>query len=73
MREESRYLRGHARARRAIKEIIEMPDEQVDRVIRSVEANRGKRSRVLSKEIPALLDAGVWDRICEAVKHAFGN
>ena len=73
MREESRYLRGHARARRAIKEIIEMPDDLVDRVIRSLKANPGTLSKLLAKEIPALHDAGVWDAICEAVKQAFGD
>ena len=71
MREESRYLRSHARARRAVKEIIEMPDDQVDRVIRSFEANQGQLSSVLSKEIPALLEAGVWDVIREAIENAF--
>jgi len=39
MREESTYLRIHAMARAAIKDLIEMPDMQVDRVIRSAEAN----------------------------------
>jgi hypothetical protein len=38
-----------------------------------VAANQGKRSRGLAKEIPALLDTGVWDAISEAVKEAFGD
>ncbi len=41
MREESRYLRSHGQARRALKEIVEMPDPQADRVLRSIEQNRG--------------------------------
>lgn len=74
MREESRYLRNYARARRAIKDVIEMPDMQIDRVIRSAEANRGELTNVLAKEIPALLADGVWDAIRLAIKQAFdGN
>ena len=40
MREESLYLRRHAQARAAVKEIVEMPDHQVDRVLRSIEQNK---------------------------------
>jgi hypothetical protein len=71
MREESTYLRNHAQARRAIKEIIEMPDMQIDRVIRSIEANQGKLSNLLAKEIPALLENGIWDEIVQAVEKLF--
>ena len=73
MRQESRYLRSHAQARSAIKDIIEMPDMQIDRVIRSVEANQGKLSNILAKEIPAFAEAGVWNAVCEAVENAFRN
>ena len=52
MREESRYLRSHAQARLALKEIVEMPDQQADRVLRSIEQNRGELSNVLAKEMP---------------------
>lgn len=71
MREESRYLRSHHRAREAVKEVVEMPDLQVDRVIRSIEQNAGKLSGALSKEIPVLEQPGVWDAITEAVANAF--
>jgi len=71
MREESRYMRSHAKARIAIKDIVEMPDMQIARIIRSVEANQGKLSNVLTKEFPILLDAGVWDSIVRAIKSAF--
>jgi hypothetical protein len=67
MREESRYMRSHARARVAIKDIVEMPDMQIDRIIRSVEANQGKLSNVLSKEIPLLAEPGIWEAIVQAV------
>lgn len=71
MRQESRYLRSHARARAAIKDVIEMPDSQADRVIRSIEANLGKLPGVLAKEIPLLVTPGVWEEILAAVKAAF--
>lgn len=71
MREESRYLRSHALARKAIKDIIEMPDLQIDRVIRSAEANQGKLSHALVKEIPALREEGVWKAISQAIADTF--
>ncbi len=67
MREESRYLRRHAQSRAAIKDIIEMPDAQIDRVIRSIEANKGALTNVLAKEIPALARDGVWEAIVAAL------
>lgn len=67
MREESRYLRHHARARAVIKEIVEMPDLQLDRVIRSIEANQGKLSNALKEEIPLLESPGIWTAIVEAL------
>lgn len=71
MREESRYLRSHTQARAAIKDIVEMPDMQIDRIIRSVEANQGQLSNVLSKEMPFLAEPGIWESIVQAVVRAF--
>jgi hypothetical protein len=71
MREESGYLRNHGLARRAIKEIIVMPDDQIDRVLRSAQVNQGHLSRVLSKESAALAAAGIWELIREAIQEAF--
>lgn len=71
MREESRYLRSHTLARMALKEIVEMPDHQADRVLRSIEQNRGELSNVLAKEIPVLQRPGVWDEVVEAVSRVF--
>ncbi len=70
MREESRYLRNHARARAALKEVVEMPDHQADRILRSIEQNRGALSNALVKEVPLLAQPGVWDEIVEAVTRA---
>lgn len=71
MRSESRYLRSHAQARAAIKEIAEMPDLQFDRIIRSVTTNQGRLSNVLSKEIPFLKEPGIWEEIVQVVERAF--
>ena len=73
MREESRYLRNHARARSALKEVVEMPDHQADRVLRSLEQNKGQLSNVLVKEMPILAHPGIWDEIVDAVAHAFSE
>ena len=71
MREESRYLRSHAQARQAIKEDLEMPDPQIDRVIRYALVNQGRLSGVLCKEIPLLTMPGTWDSIIRAIDSAF--
>ena len=71
MYEESRYLRSHEQARSAIKDIIEMPDIQIDRVIRSAQANQGKLSNVLSAEIPLLADPNIWQAVMQAINRAF--
>jgi len=71
MRQESRYLQRHAKARAAIKDVVEMPDMQIDRVIRSVQANEGKLSKVLAKELPLLAEPGIWEAIVEATVQAF--
>lgn len=71
MREESKYLRSHQRARAAIKEVVEMPDHQADRLLRSMEQNQDQLSNVLAKEMPVLTQAGVWEAIVGAVRQAF--
>ena len=71
MREEFRFLRNHSQARSAIKEIVEMPDMQIDRIIRSVESNQGKLSNMLGKEMAILQEPGIWDEIVRAIENAF--
>lgn len=70
MREESKYLRSHQRARAAIKEVVEMPDHQADRLLRSMEQNQNQLSNVLAKEMPVLTQAGVWETVVDAVRQA---
>lgn len=71
MRHEAQYLQQHAQARAAIKEIIEMPNLQIDRIIRSAEDNQGKLSNALAKEMPTLTEPGLWDAITNAIAVAF--
>lgn len=72
MRNESRYLRSHSMARRMVKEIIEMPDLQIDRVIRSVLANHGKLSNALAQEVPLISDnPKIWRDIVDVITRSF--
>jgi len=71
MLEESRYLRSHGQARSAIKQILEMPDAQIDRVIRSVQNNQGELSSALRKEAPILAEPGLWQTVVAAVQSSF--
>ena len=73
MREESRYMRSHAQARAAIKEIVEMPDAQIDRIIRSAQSNKGTLSDALSEDIPTMAEPGIWDAIVPAIELAFST
>ena len=54
MRAEAIFLRANDQARQAIKEIIEMPDPDIDRIIRSVRENDGQLSNKLLKLYPLL-------------------
>jgi len=54
-----------------MKDSVEMPDMQADRIIRSVEENQGKLSNVLAKEMPLLAEPGLWEAIVEAIALVF--
>ena len=71
MREESRHLRSHGRARAAIKNLVEMPDAQIDRMIRSIQVNQGCLSGALLKEMPVLAEPGLWNDLVRCVERAF--
>ncbi|HYQ25281.1 Fic family protein [Stenotrophomonas sp.] len=73
MPEQSRYLRNHARARAVLKDVVEMPDPQADRVLRSIEQNHGELSNVLAKEMPVLTQPGVWAAIVDAVSQVYAT
>lgn len=67
--EQSRYLLNHDKARAAIKDVIEMPNDYADTIIRSVLDNldSDKPSQKLVKTMPFLAESAVWQAIREAV------
>lgn len=73
MEEQSKILLRFNKASLAIKEIIEMPNQQVDRIIRSVREQRGVLSNKLAKEMPILAQDDLWERIVIAVNEAFDD
>lgn len=56
MRKEADYLRSLRIARERVKQVIEGPDVDIDRIIRSVRDNGGHVSHKLAREFPALAD-----------------
>ena len=66
-------MRGRTQARAAIKEIVEMPNAQIDRIIRSAQSNKGNLSDALSQENPTMADPGIWDAIVQAIERAFNT
>jgi hypothetical protein len=73
MRAEARDLRRHARSRAALKEVVEMPDPQADRVLRTIDQNQGRLSNALSREMPVLGEPGVWEEAVAAVMRVWGE
>lgn len=71
MRKEAIYLRNLRLARDRVKEVIEGPDADIDRMIRSVRDNGGRVSNKLIGEFPALADPGLERAVAEAVESAF--
>ena len=51
-----------------------MPDQQIDRVIRSIEQNNGVLSNVLAKEVPLFQQhPAVWAQVVASVRQAFSE
>lgn len=71
MRKEAAYLRSLHTARLRVKEVIEGPDGDIDRIIRSVRENGGKVSDKLIKEFPALDDERLAAATVAAIQRAF--
>ena len=63
MAEESAYLRTYDKTRQEVKEIIEMSNQDADRIIRSILDNQGVRSNKLVKEYELLGDDELWERL----------
>lgn len=71
MRKEASYLRSVRTARAQIKEVIEGPDSDIDRIIRSIRDNDGKVSNKLRKDFPLLDDPEVGPEVVRIVQAAF--
>lgn len=70
MRKEAGYLRDLRVTRERVKQVIEGPDADIDRIIRSVRDNGGKISNKLAKEFPLLADAAIAKLLSEALHAA---
>jgi Fic/DOC family len=70
MRQEASYLHNFHQARAAVKEILDGPDVEIDRIIRSIHDNNGKISNKLREEFPQLGDSKLSDSIIFAINKA---
>ncbi len=73
MADEARVLLTFQRAQQRIKEVMEMPDAESARLIRSIKENGWKVSGKLRQEYPQLEDQALSLRLIEAVRSAFEN
>ena len=73
MRREAGYLRSLRLARERIKQVMEGPDGDIDRIVRSVRENGGKVSNKLLKEFPLLADEDLAAETIEAIQGAFAQ
>lgn len=73
MRNEANLIRAWENARTLIKEIVEGPNSDIDRIIRAIRGNSGKISNKLVGEFPALADQTTATDIIEAIATAFSE
>ncbi|MDJ0476245.1 cell filamentation protein Fic, partial [Pantoea eucalypti] len=59
------------RAQQQLKEVVEMPDQDASRIIRSLKENGWQISGKLKKTFPLLDDTTTAQQIVEAVRSAF--
>jgi hypothetical protein len=71
MRQEAHHLRSLRAAREGVKQVIEGPDGEIDRIVRSVREHGGTLSNKLVKEFPLLADEDSAARVVAAVQAAF--
>ena len=71
MRKEAGYLRSLRLARERVKQVIEGPDGDIDRIIRSVRENGGTLSNKLVQEFPPLADQALADEVVAAILTSF--
>jgi hypothetical protein len=73
MRKEATYLRNLRQARNQVKEFLDGPDVDIDRIIRSVRDNAYVLSNKLKHEFPQLNDDVLAAKIIHAIQAAFAN
>ena len=71
MADEARVLVIFQRAQEQLKEVLEMPDQDANRIIRSIKENGWVVSGKLKKGYPQLEDERMAERVVEAVRSAF--
>ncbi|KXV21757.1 cell filamentation protein Fic [Gluconobacter oxydans] len=78
MQEEADYLRRHHRARGLIKDVLDMPDKDADRIIRSLLSNnftvgKGLWKEFSGPEVTRQVTDEEWNGFVEGVRSAFQN
>lgn len=68
MRQEAGFLSDLRKTRARVKEVIEAPDVEIDRLIRSIRENNGAISGKLMAEFPFLADSTTAEKIIGAVQ-----
>jgi hypothetical protein len=71
LRKQARLMRAYRGARDAVNEIVEGPDEDLYRIVKSIHDNKWSVSSKLRSEFPILEDIGLAESVIEAVKVAF--
>ncbi|MDO8299761.1 MAG: Fic family protein [Lacisediminimonas sp.] len=71
MRSEAKLLRRHDSARAAIKDVVEIPNTNLDRIIQSLIQNDYRVSGKLKNTFPMITErSGLWEQITQAVRDA---
>jgi len=74
MRAEARFLQANDNARKAIKNFLEAPDNELDGIIRSVRQSGNRLSNQLCKRHPILIEKPeLGEQVVQAVKDAFAE
>jgi hypothetical protein len=74
MRKEAHFLKANDQARTAIKQFLEVPDNELDSMIRSIRQNGNALSNQLCKRYPIFVGKSViGEKVVDAVKRAFGD
>jgi len=71
MRKEAAYMRSLRQARERVKQVIEGPDGDIDRIIRSVRENGGTLTKKLIKEFAPLADEALAREVAAVIQVAF--